>query len=232
MKKIKLLISCVLLGLPTNVYCASLLTGGHIDGPAFGYDSVDGFEPHFHNEGGSDGAIIDGVRITSDTEYEPDELVIMVRRTSTVMIGLASYYWLPETEADADTNMVPFLGLGLEELDPLDWDNGTVTISLNVISSPAGSHFRLWQDDGFGGAIDFINTDGVPSGFDLAAGSHTHFNWGFTELGDYELEWSISGIHLVDGIQSGSASYFYAVPEPSTAILGALGLLAGLRRRR
>lgn len=220
----------VTLAMSLPLQAASLISGGHLDGPAFGYDSLDGFEPHFHNEGGADGAILDGVRITDETEYEPDELIIFVRPTSTTTLGLTTYYWLPETEGAAFANNVPFIGIGLEELNPLDWVGGTLTLTLLNFSGPGD--FRLWQDDGFGGAVDFVDTDGGALSFDLAADSHTHYNWGFTELGTYQLEWGISGEHVTDGLQSGSGTFTYAVPEPSTAIFGAFGLLACLRRRR
>ena len=62
MKHITALTLPLALAISQPVFAASQLTGGHIDGPAFGYDTADGFEPHFHNEGGPDGAIIDGVR--------------------------------------------------------------------------------------------------------------------------------------------------------------------------
>lgn len=222
------------------VIAASLLNGGHIDGPAFGYVSnadvitdpllTQGFEPHFHNEGGPDGAIIDGVRITADTEFEPDELIVVVGSLSTTTLGLKSYYWLPETESVAAANSVPFLGIGLEELNLADWTGGTVTLTLLSISGPGD--FRLWQDDGFGGANNFINTDGGAMSFASVPGSHTHYNWGFTELGLYELEFQISGTHADDGFQSAAATYTFAVPEPSTALLGAIGALALFRRRR
>ena len=218
------------LAMSAPLHAASLLSGGHIDGPAFGYDSLDGFEPHFHNEGGADGAILDGVRVTDESEYEPDELIIFVRPTSTTTLGLSTYYWLPETEGAASANNVPYLGIGLEELEATDWVNGIVSLTLLNFTGPG--EFRLWQDDGFGGANDFVNTDGGALSFQLAAGSHTHYNWGFTELGTYELEWGISGEHATDGLQSGSATYTYAIPEPSTAFLGGLGLLISLRRRR
>jgi surface-anchored protein len=230
MKPLFAISAAISLGSSLPLSAASLLTGGHIDGPAFGYDSVDGFEPHYHNEGGADGAIIDGVRVTTESEYEPDELIVVLQEASTITLGPTTYYWLPETEQDAEDNGVPFLGFGLEELDPFDWVGGTVTLTLLSITGPGD--FRLWQDDGFGGAIDFIDTDGGPMSFTLAAGSHTHFNWGFTDLGLHGLEWEISGEHLVDGYQSGSATYFYSVPEPSSAILGLLGALAFIRRRR
>lgn len=221
----------LVLGFAQSSSAASLLTGGHIDGPAFGYDSADGFEPHFHNEGGPDGAIIDGVRITADSEFEPDELIVFVRPTSTTTLDGTNYFFLPQDESVAFANEVPFMGIGLEELDASDWVNGIVSISLINISGPG--EFRLWQEDGFGSATDFINTDGGATTFNLAAGSHEHFNWGFTELGTYQLEWGISGDHVSDGIVAGSAVFTYAVPEPSTALLsfGAVALIA-LRRRR
>jgi surface-anchored protein len=219
-----------LLAVSQPVSAASFITGGHVDAPAFGYTTLDGFEPHIHNEGGPDGVIIDGVRETNETEYESDELTIYVRPSSTITVGPTTYYWMPETETAASANDVAFLGFGLEELDIGDWVGGTVTLTLLGITGPG--EFRMWQDDGFGGANDFIDTDGGPMSFTLAAGSHTHFNWGFTELGDYELEWGISGTHQTDGPQSGSASFLYAVPEPSAALLAGFGLLACLRRRR
>jgi hypothetical protein len=66
------------LALAQPVFAASYITGGHIDIPAFGYDTIGGFEPHIHNEGGPDGAIIDGVRVEGESEYEPNELIVRV----------------------------------------------------------------------------------------------------------------------------------------------------------
>lgn len=219
---------------------ASLLTGGHIDGPAFGYISnadvtagptlTQGFEPHYHNEGGADGAIIDGVRVTTDSEYEPDELIAVIPETSTITVSGTTYFWLPETESAAADNGTPFLGIGLEELALADWVGGTVTISLLSFSGPGD--FLLWQDNGLGGANVFLDTANNIDSFNLAPGSHTHFNWGFTKSAFFELELGISGTHVDDGAQSASASYFVMVPEPSSALLGASGGLALLRRRR
>lgn len=211
-----------------------IATGGHLDAPAFGYDTADGFEPHIHNEGGADGVIFNnGSNETIESEYEPDEVVIAVKSTVTTNLSGTDYYWLPEVQGDAAANGVVYLGVGLEELQAGDWVGGTVTITASIVSGPAGGEFRMWQDDGGGGAIDFINTDGGPSSFVQTAGSHTHYNWGFTELGTYEIEFGISGEHVVDGvIGNTSATYTFQVPEPSTALLGVLGGLLLLRRRR
>ena len=230
MKHINSLIFTLALGFTQPLSAASLITGGHIDVPAFGYDTVGGFEPHFHNEGGPDGGIINGVREENDTEYAPDELIVFVNPLSTTSLGVNSYYWLPETEAAAAANSVPFVGIGLEELNLADWVGGTVTLTL--LSTTGPGEFRLWQDNGFGGAIDYLDTLNSVTSFSLAPGSHTHYNWGFTELGVYNLEFQISGTHVVDGPQSASAIFTYAVPEPSSALLGFSGLLLAFRRRR
>lgn len=239
MKNITALTIPFALALSQPLTAASFITGGHVDLPAFGYVSeadviadpslTQGFEPHIHNEGGANGAIIGGVRETAESEYEPDELVVFVNPSSTVTLGTTTYYWLPETETAAADNGVPFIGIGLEELSVADW-NGLLTLTLVTFSGPGD--FRLWQDDGFGGEIDFLDTDAGTLSFTLAPATHTHFNWGFTELGMYELELGISGTHVDDGAQSASATYTFAIPEPSAALLGTLGALALLRRRR
>lgn len=235
--KTKSLIAISLI-LPISSQGASLLTGGHIDGPAFGYVSIaeatldplltQGFEPHYHNHGDPDAAVIDGVAQSTESEYEPGDLIVVVPELSVTTLGATNYYWLPETEMDASANGTPFLGIGIEELAPGDWIGGTVSLKLVSIKGPGD--FLLWQDDGFGGANVFFDSAG--DSFTLSAGSHTHYNWGFTEKGIYELEFEISGTHVDDGLQSASGIYTFQVPEPSTAVLGAFASLVLLRRRR
>jgi surface-anchored protein len=227
------------LAFPFSAQAASVLTSGHIDGPAFGYVSraeatldpllTQGFEPHFHNEGGADGAVVDGVAQAADSEFEPGDLIVVVPELSVTTLSSINYYWLPETEQAAANNGTPFLGIGLEELAATDWVGGTVSLKLLSITGPGD--VLLWQDDGFGGANVFF--DGTGDSATLSAGSHTHYNWGFTETGSYGLEFEISGTHVDDGLDSAAAVYtFQVVPEPVTAMYGALGALALLRRRR
>lgn len=165
-----------------------------------------------------------------ETEYEPDELILVGSETSTISVNSTTYFWLPETEQDAAAQGVPFVGIGLEELTAGDWVGGIVTITLLSFSGPG--EFLLWQDDGFGGENIFLDTENNITSFTLAAGSHTHFNWGFTEEGLFDLEFGISGTHVTDDFQSGSATYTFAIPEPSATLLGALGAIALLRRKR
>lgn len=174
--------------------------------------------------------MIDGVVQPTESEYETDELIVVVPQISTITVSSTYYYWLPETETAAANNGTPFLGIGLEELDPLDWVGGTVTLTLLSISGPGD--LLLWQDGGLGGPNVFLDSANNTMSFDLTAGTHTHFNWGFTELGLYGLEFEISGEHVTDGPQSGSATYTFLVPEPTTALLSAFGAIGLLRRRR
>lgn len=235
--KLKSLLAISLI-LPISAPAASLLTGGHIDGPAFGYVAAadasgdplltQGFEPHYHNHGGADAAVVDGIAQGAESEYAPGDLIVVVPQLSVTSLNATNYYWLPETEMDASANGTPFLGIGIEELVPGDWVGGTLSLKLVSVSGPGT--FRLWQDDGFGGANVLFDSAG--DSFTLAAGSHTHYNWGFTEQGSYQLEFEISGDHVTDGLQSASGLYSYQVPEPTTAVLGSLALVAMLRRRR
>lgn len=212
------------LALPASA--ASVITSGHVDAPGFGYDAGE-FEPHLH---ATTGAVIDGVAILSDAEFEPDELIIAVPSTSTITVGGTDYYWLPEDELAAEDAGAPFVGFGLEELVNTDWSGGTVTITLLNFSGPG--EFLLWQDDGLGGQNLFVDTENNLNSFTLTAGSHSHFNWGFTENSTYTLEFEISGTHLTDGAKSASAGFTYMVPEPSSALLGLVGAAMAFRRRR
>lgn len=205
---------------------ASVITSGHLDAPGFGYANGE-FEPHLH---ASAGAVIDGVTISSDAEFEPNELIIAVPASSTITVGSSTYYWLPEDHQAAEEADAPFVGFGLEELVDTDWAGGTVTITLLGFSGPG--NFLLWQDDGLGGQNLFVDTANNLTAFTLAAGSHSHFNWGFTDNATYTLEFQISGDHVIDGVKSDSAGFTYMVPEPSSVLLGLAGMALMFRRNR
>ena len=110
----------------------------------------------------------------------------------------------------------------------LDWANST---------RPAGAEFAMFGWDAFGGlaSVLYETADGDFS-HDWGNWGHTHWHFGFSEVGDYSLVFDVEGI---GGTYGGSASTsqvvlnFTVVPEPSTALLGmfAMGAL-GLRRRR
>lgn len=226
-KSLATTVGLLLVALPATAATTYYVTGGHIDAPAFGYDSTDGFEPHIHNEGGPDGAIVNGTLVEADTEYEPGDVTIVVPKYSTTTYNSVDYFFLPETS----TAGVPFVGIGLEELDPPDW-TGDVIITLTNAIMPSGASFAMWTGGDASGSFVLRSGD---AGLELSLtpGSHTHYNWGFTAEGIYALDFTISGTHVDDGPQTATGRYnFEVIPEPSSALLGALGALALLRRRR
>jgi len=207
------------------------------------HDHDDEFFFHWHL--GADSNLGEG-------EHEASEITAVVpsSRESVVqndapfnnMTGAApgsSIWTLPQNEVGG----VPFLGIATEELSSDDFP-GLITFSLDSVTSPSGSgEFSLWQTDGFG-AFDFYFSTNNPAGtenennntFQTTAGTHSHFNWGFTEPGMWILQMTVSGTHAVEGNLSATESFaFNVVPEPSTyAIFAGLGALAicVLRRRQ
>ena len=221
---------------------AATLTSGHVDIIGIAYDGTD-FDPHSHAD---PEAIVDGSPVgdaPDGKEYAPGALTVQTFLTTTRASGAAwdpvgvssgeSFWLFSETEIAGS----PFLGIGAEELTAADWVNGEITITLTGMTSPLGATFSLWQTDA-GVPTFFMSTlDGISGSdaylMDLDVGDHSHFGWGFTAEGDYELTFEISGVHVADGAKSATATYnFSVIPEPSSALLGAIGALAMLRRRR
>ncbi len=176
-------------------------------------------------------------------EYEPGDAVLVLgpaaRATSpggafAGFLGPAgsTVYILPATETEG----LPFLGIGSEELDGGDW-LGSLTLSLASVSGPG--EFSLWSTSSLGQPQLLMSSGDGITGEDslpVIAGSHAHYNIAFTEPGDYVIGLRASGTHAVDGVvTSDVAGYqFHVVPEPGTWTLAALGLagLAALGRNR
>lgn len=75
----------------------------------------------------------------------------------------------------ADEKGAPFIGIGPEEPDSVDWTGGVLTLKLSIVTGPGD--FPLWQDDGYGRANIFFDSATYLDSITLFAGSHTHFNW-------------------------------------------------------
>lgn len=213
---------------------AATLTKGHVDFIGIAYDGTN-FEPHSHVESG----VVDGVPIV-DVEFGAGDLIIQISAPTTrdagsafapIGVGAGESYWTA-TES-ADENVLPLVGFGLEELDPLDWSSN-ITVTLTGASIPMDAVFSTWKGE-VTPVFSFSTLDGLTAAdsVSLVPGAHIDYNWGFTKVGNYELTFLIEGTHAVDGFKSTTASYAFAViPEPSAALLGAFGALGLLRRRR
>ena len=252
MKLLPLTLPTGLLILLPSAASAALFTSGHADVIGIGYvegatPGVFEFEPHIHAEG----AIIDGILVAAG-EYEPDEITTVVPQSTFDFwttnggrpvgsawdaIGVAageSFWFLPQSNsgpAGAATLGAPFAGIGTEELTASDWATD-ITISLDSVAGPG--HFSMYLD-GFSPFFAMSTVDGIDGSdvINVAAGGHEHYNWAFSARGTYDDSVSFAGTHNVDGPKTASATFqFHVVPEPSVALLGALGSLALLRRRR
>jgi len=227
--------------LTPSAQAALYYTSGHGD---IGVEYEDG-ELHLHLHLGEDApAIVNGVEVF-DTEYDPDEITIVVPNSAQVVLGSSvaflgatagsSVWILPASGTAAATIGAPFVGWATEELDASDWV-GNLTFSLVSAVSPSGNgHFAVWQSDAFGGLGILAMSTAVAGGVGVsqAPGVHDHYNIGFTEPGIWEITFEISGQHVEAGLVSGSETFtFSVIPEPSSALLGLLALPLMLRRRR
>lgn len=226
-----------------SAHAALAYTGGHGD-IGVAYEGPGDLFLHLHLGEAGDPATVDGSPVV-DGEYEPEDIDITVPAAGEIVLGTAvtflgatsgqSIWLLPASASGADAIGAPFLGWATEELNPADWV-GNITFTLNFVNAPGGSgNFAVWQTDGLGAVSNLAMSTADPGADVLsqAAGVHDHYNIAFTKAGLWEIGITVSGTHVTDGLVSDSGTLrFNVVPEPSTALLGALGLLALIRRRR
>ena len=240
------LASLVATPIKTALATPLVYTSGHAD-VGVGYDAGD-LEPHWHVGAG---AIVDGSALALDTEYEPIDLLARTASTRTTPSGgggLVSLLGVPNgttVRVAGSAAYQPNLGWGAEELDPLDW-TGNITVTFNPLASTLPSltaEFGMYTTNGAGTSIvdrifstyDPLATDNSNS-FEIIPGDHSHFQWAFTELGSYDLNFTWSGNHASDGFKTATATFtVQAVPEPSTlamlGIAGGAGLFAIVRQQ-
>lgn len=227
----------------TSAEAALAYTLGHGD-IGVAYEGPGDLHLHLHLGEAGEPATVGGVEV-EDVEYEPDEIDITIPAAAEIVLGSdvaflgaltgQSIWLLPASSSGASSIGAPFLGWATEELNPADWI-GNITFTLNFVNSPSGTgHFAAWQVDGFG-AISNLAMSTADPGADVlsqAAGIHEHYNLAFTEAGLWEVNITVAGTHITDGFVSDTGSFsFNVVPEPSTTLLGGLGVFAVFLRRR
>lgn len=231
----------VLALVPGRYVNADVWVGGHGD-IGVELNALDQLELHFHFESDVNSA---GGGTIAAGGYAPSAIQVFVpgpplgrpAGSQWDFLGAPSdqvWFLPPSVEAGK-----PFLGWGLEELDPADW-NGDLTWSLSsVVSSPVGSHFSLWKEELGAPTPYFATSDGISAAdaFSQTAGGHEHYFVGFTREGLYQIELSIAGNHKTLGALTDSAVFTFAVgvPEPTSSALlsvASLGLAARWVRRR
>jgi surface-anchored protein len=212
------------------VHAQTVISSGHVD-IGIAYESG-AWDLHVHQEE------------PTEAEYEPGDVLFQVAAAAQTTVPSDPDFsflgnpgdpiWiLPKSE---DPNLV-FLGIGAEELDPLDW-TGNITLSLEAVTGPG--QFAIWDTDLFGDPLVLMNSrDGldVSDQLEVIPGSHAHFFYGFSAPGDYSVTFEASGILQGLNTASGPVTYqFSVVPEPGATALLLLGLggtmLAARHRRK
>ncbi len=234
---------------------AVVYSSGHGD-IGIAYEDEPGEPPEFflHNHV-SENAVVDGATGT-EAEFAAGDLTIQVP-TSTMTtfptdafaagsgISSGGSVWvLPQSQSVAASQNAPYLGFATEELAVGEWSMITFTlgsVTLNgVVQQPGDESFSAWDFDASGAPNFFLSS--VDAGetnnntITLPAGGEAHFNLGFSAPGDWGIEFTVAGTNIIDssiGPQTQTGTFnFSVVPEPSSALLAALGGLALMRRRR
>ena len=232
-----------LIASPGVVRGETILDRGHVD---IGIGFANGeWDLHVHDD-------------ETGMEYEPGEVILRANLASIttrplssafdfIGVGPGQKYWrLPFSEIPD----VLYLGVGSEEIDPAlfgSWNpnepsKGITTsgrwLQLSLVDVRGAGVFSVWTSGDTGPLVMMTTSDGISAADSLyvLAGSHTHFNWGFSRAGMYEVDFKAGGF-LANGqwSESGVVTYrFQAVPEPSALALfgaGSLITLVSLRRR-
>ena len=216
-------------------FAQTLYSDGHADFGVVFEDSS--WIIHYHFDSG---AVLDGATITEDLEFEPGEVIVLLGDSAKVSLPVPVAFLGANTGDDIwlipqiQMQGVPWLGFNTEELDNT-W--GPIKFALSSFSGPG--NFALWSTGSFGEpTIKMQTNDGVDPDvdFETIGITHAHYNWGFTELGTYELGITISALNQDPsiGFQTGTATIIVqVVPEPTSVLLIlTAGAVLGFARRR
>lgn len=208
------------------------LPADHVDF-GIGYDAG-ALALHWHDE-------------SSATEYAPHEAFAFIPLSSSANRPAGAQWNFTGTSAGSPVYLAPaiqapgviFLGIGSEEIPTGTFTADTLSLELVSLSGPG--QFSLWQTDAFSSPVVALSTASAVTSFTLTTGGHSHYNWGFTAPGIYELEFRVTGTLTGEVAPiSDTATFAFGVgaviPEPGTVALalgaGVLGFALVARRRQ
>ena len=220
------------------------LSTGHVDGFEVHYDPAavapeEPFGLHIHDD-------------TTNTHYEPAEVVLQVNEaayglqgdvfTQATRLGWSSGFgWvLPSTQSETfDANGDPamlFLGVASDGGEVV-WAGNQFKISLISVGANNPGDFAMYRFSGSGSFSNPINTiNGVSSSDVLSVsslGGHEHWNWAFSEAGEYTLNFQASGLLGDTLFESAVETYtFNVIPEPTSGTLLLIGLVGWVATRK
>lgn len=186
-----------------------------------------------------DNAVVNGAALGTVTEVDADTLTTVIPDAAYAKFigGVAGLpgvfgnqtFWYISQPNPGEVDVVPWLGIGAEEIASGLFVGNTIGLTLkSIVSSPADSDFILYRST-LGSPSVFIDTQnlGTSNFVSVTAETHGHYYFGFSKPGTYQLEFEASGDLVGGGTASGSAIYaFNVVPEPSTWITASLSLMA------
>ena len=119
------------------------------------------------------------------------------------------------------------------------WTGNQFKISLISVGANNPGDFAMYRFSGSGSFSNPINTKNGVSSSDVltvsSLGGHEHWNWAFSEAGEYTLDFQASGLLGGTLFESAVETYtFNVIPEPTSSVLLLTGLatLSAVRRKR
>ena len=121
-----------------------------------------------------------------------------------------------------------YLGIGAEEISASDLD-GPITLTFQSLSGPSGGVFSMWNStvswsDSPTALVTSASGFNLANTLTIAAGGHTHFNYGFTTPGLYDVTFEATATlaeALGGGQVAGTGTFRFGVfdtgspyPEP------------------
>jgi hypothetical protein len=226
-------------------------TGGVADW-TFYYDSVnDTFDVVFQAKGTTVATGLDNAYVGppggvggSTTNYTYDNLQVNVSSAPRRTVNDVDYLITSASGTSYTNDAQPDLGFRTRFRELNDGEPQVAVdqfanfrMTLNTASSTLAGDFIMFKYDAIADTnVILFETAKGDSSHDWSAWGHSHWHYGFSQEGDYNLVFDIEGLDAGGNVvtSTGSTSIgFNIIPEPSSALLSvlAVGALA-LRRRR
>ncbi|ETX00329.1 MAG: hypothetical protein ETSY1_11565 [Candidatus Entotheonella factor] len=182
------------------------------------------------------GGTVDGVSGV-EGEFEASDIQIVVPATakeprpenvpdqldfSPIGVEAGVDYWkLPQTLAESEAEGTAFLGIAPEGVPAGVFQDDIVTWTLLSVQSPSGAgHFSLFQDAVPGPTFFMSSADASASpGLMQMVGGHGHFNYAFTEPGDWAVEIMVEATLLDGTVTSGTGQFQFHVEAQTPVVV-------------